>query len=576
MNSPETINRMKQKSMTKKMVFPAVCAVLLAISALPGLAQTKIQITDNAIVNYPIQADVSAPLRSYPVHPISGSSRIHVPLKPKAQQLQVAGASAGPVAEFGLQSSVGKFAASFGLSFEGLSGDPNSPVSENCPLASGLQVGPPDTNAAVGDTQIVQWVNLCYAVYDKATGNLISGPYAGNQFWWGFGAGCSAHNDGDPIIQFDKTNHVWVASQNIFGPLFGTCIAVSQTNDATGVYNRYFFPQPGFPDYHKFGLTPHAYYQTQNDFGQAGVFVGVNVCAYDADALRAGSKRAKQICVLDNSNGSRFDDSLLPADSDQEPPTRGSGSPAPEILLGSIDNALTGTNVYEYVFDVSFKGKGKATLTGVNGSMPVRIPQYALGLCSGFFGQIISECVPQPGIGSDLLDTLGDRLMYRLARFDDGAKQHFLVTHTVKNSTAMAVRWYEFTAPSGSTTLTLAQSGETPDDGEYRWVGSVARDKFGDIALGYSRSSANAGDFPSIYVSGQTAGEARGTTDAEVLAWPGNGSQFASYSRWGDYSSMALDGADGCSFWYTTEYYPFDGVFQWYTHLVQVKFPGCP
>jgi len=107
-------------------------------------------------------------------------------------------------------------------------------------------------------------------------------------------------------------------------------------------------------------------------------------------------------------------------------------------------------------------------------------------------------------------------------------------------------------------------------------MGSAARDKFGDIALGYSRSSAAAGDFPSIYVSGQTAGEAPGTTDPEVLVKQGSGSQFSTGTRWGDYSSMALDGADHCTFLYTTEYYPFDGSFQWYTWVAAVKFPSCP
>jgi len=34
--------------------------------------------------------------------------------------------------------------------------------------------------------------------------------------------------------------------------------------------------------------------------------------------------------------------------------------------------------------------------------------------------------------------------MYRLAHFDDGTTQHFLVTHSVNNTTAVAARWYEF------------------------------------------------------------------------------------------------------------------------------------
>jgi len=108
-------------------------------------------------------------------------------------------------------------------------------------------------------------------------------------------------------------------------------------------------------------------------------------------------------------------------------------------------------------------------------------------------------------------------------------------------------------------------------------MGSVAYDKCGDIALGYSRSSAAAGDFPSLYLSGQTAGEPVGTTDAESLIFAGSGSQIDTGDRWGDYSSMALDGADFCSFWYTTEYYPADGSFAWNTRIAgPIKFPSCP
>jgi hypothetical protein len=490
--------------------------------------------------------------------PLTVSPRAHAPLKPKAQQFK--GARGGQA----LNAPVGRFGPAVGLSFDGISIDPGAPSTENCANIIGGQLAPPDTNLAVGDTQVVQWVNICYAVYDKATGNLLAGPFAGNNFWNGFGGVCQSHNDGDIIIQWDKANHVWVASQNVFGP-FETCIAVSKTNDATGAFNRYAFFQSGFPDYHKFGLTPNIYYQTQNDFGTGARFVGVNVCAYDGAAMRAGSKRAKQVCILDNSGGTLFDDSMLPADTDS-----GSAS-SPEVLLGSIDNTVPGSNVYQYVFTVSFKGKGKATLAGTNGSMPISVPTFTLACGNG------GGCVPQPGAGSDLLATLGDRLMYRLAKFDDGTNQHFVVTHSVNDSAgAVGARWYEFTAPTGSTSLSLAQSGQTPADGEYRWMGSAARDKFGDIALGYSRSSATTGDFPSIYVSGQTAGEATGTTDAEVLVKAGGGSQFATASRWGDYSSMALDGADHCTFWYTTEYYPFDGSFQWYTHINSLKFPSCP
>src|SRR5207302_9151528 len=296
--------------------------------------------------------------------------------KPKLQHLKAA-AQGG--AEYG--SAPGMLTgpainASVSVNVDGINGVPNNPPL-GCPSISGAQVAPPDTNMAVGDTQVVQSVNLCYAVFSKASGALIAGPFKGNAFWVNMKSSCTTANAGDPIIQWDKANHVWVATQNVFAPYL-TCVAVSTTADATGTYNRYAFLQPGFPDYPKWGLTPGVYSQTQNDCGANDGFQGVNVCAYDAVAMLAGRK-AKQICILDNSNGTLFDDSMLPADADA-----GSSS-TPEVLLGSIDNPGFNSAVYEYVFTVSF-GHGPhstATLAGVNGSMPIPVPAFNLA-CGGF------------------------------------------------------------------------------------------------------------------------------------------------------------------------------------------------
>jgi hypothetical protein len=298
-----------------------------------------------------------------------------------------------------------------------------------------------------------------------------------------------------------------------------------------------------------------------------------------------GSNKATQVCILDNSNGTLFDDSMLAADDDSDGSNPfgvllGSvdgwdGTNRPEVLLGSIDNFFPGdTHVYEYVFRVNFEKPANSTLTGVNGSMPISVPAFNLAFCtSGPF--LTTDCVPQPGTTAKL-DTLGDRLMYRLAHFSENGMHHFLVTHSVNNTTGVAAAWYEFRTQGWSATnLSLYQSGQTPDDGEYRWMGSVAMDQMGDIALGYSRSSAASGDYPSIYYAGQTAGDPLGTTDTEALIKQGTGSQPDTDDRWGDYSSMALDGNDSCTFWYTTEYYPATLRFSWATWLASLKFPNC-
>jgi hypothetical protein len=544
--------------------------ILAALFGVPAAAQQTPQVLSNAVANAPIQFDVSRPLaqllREAPAQQ-QGDRVTHAPMQPKLQQLKGAQLSQGAKAAGALQPLIGgSITATVGLSFEGV-GMADLAL-HNCATLLSFHVAPPDTNAAVGDTQVVQWVNLCYAVFDRSTGGIIAVPFAGNAFWKGFGGPCETANDGDPIIQWDKSNHRWLASQNVFSAPYMTCIAVSQTADATGSYFRYAFPQPGFPDYPKWGLTSSAYYQTQNIFDPILVF-GVNVCAYDAKSMLKGSSKATQVCIFDNSNGTYFDDSMLPADDDSD-----RGPAKSEVLMGAIDNFLPGdTHVYEYLFDVNFGNPAKSTLAGVNGSMPISVPGFNLAFCTSG-SRLTTNCVPQPGT-TVKLDTLGDRLMYRLAHFNEHGTQHFLVAHSVNNTTAVATRWYEFRSQGLGNVkkLSLYQSGETPDDGVYRWMGSVAMDKMGDIAIGYSRSSAT--DYPSIYYAGQTAGDPLGTTEAEALIKQGSGSQTDTFDRWGDYSSMALDGNDSCTFWYTNEYYPVTAQFRWDTWLASLKFPNC-
>ncbi len=542
--------------------------------AAPQQKPTEPQVLSNALVNEPIQFDVSPSLATLAAKaPAQQGARLtHAPLRPKLMQSAGARQSQSADAAAALQLLIAPaVSATIGLSFEGV----GNTSTLNCPSVAGFTVAPPDTNAAVGDTQVVQWVNVCYAVFNKSTGALIAGPLAGTNFWKGFGGPCETSNDGDIIIQWDKKNHRWLASQNVFSPPYMSCVAVSQTADATGAYFRYAFPQPGFPDYPKWGLTRGVYYQTQNDFGNGSGYQGVNVCAYDAKSMLKGSSKATQVCILDNSNGTFFDDSMLPADDDTD-----SGPTHSEVLLGSIDNFFPGdTHVYEYVFSVNFGNPAKSTLAGVDGSMPISVPAFNLALCRAGGGFTHLQLCPaarhnrQTGHARRSADVPAGAL--RRARHsalsgDPQCEQHHCHCH------AVAARWYEFRAQGeGTTSLSLYQSGQTPDDSHYRWMGSVAMDQAGDIAIGYSRSSAASGDFPSIYYAGQTAGDPLGTTETEALIKQGLGSQTDTGGRWGDYSSMALDGDDSCTFWYTTEYYPKTGAFAWATWLASLKFPNC-
>jgi hypothetical protein len=104
-------------------------------------------------------------------------------------------------------------------------------------------------------------------------------------------------------------------------------------------------------------------------------------------------------------------------------------------------------------------------------------------------------------------------------------------------------------------------------------MGSIAMDQAGNIAMGYSVSSS--GTYPAIAYTGRLATDALGTMGAETLLMNGTGAQTKNLHRWGDYSSLAVDPVDDCTFWYTTEYLKNSGSFNWSTRIGSFKFPGC-
>jgi len=149
---------------------------------------------------------------------------------------------------------------------------------------------PPDTNLAVGSTQVVQWVNESFAVFNKSTHALLKGPVAGNSLWAGFGGGCQTNNDGDPIVQYDQVNGRWIFTQfSVSTTPFRQCVAVSKTSDATGTFNRYSFSYGNvqFIDYPKLGVWPDGYYITYNIFNNGQTFAGPKTCAWDGPARKS-------------------------------------------------------------------------------------------------------------------------------------------------------------------------------------------------------------------------------------------------------------------------------------------------
>jgi len=418
---------------------------------------------------------------------------------------------------------------------------------------------PPDTNGAVGATQYVQWVNESFAVFNKSTGAIAAGfPKAGNTLWAGFGGGCQTNNDGDPIVQYDKAANRWIFTQfSVSTTPYLQCVAVSTTSDATGTYNRYSFSYGNtqFPDYPKLGVWPDGYYITYNIFNNATTFAGSKLCAFDRTAMLTGAAATQQCFQLSTSFGG-----VLPSDLDG---TTAPPASAPNYMMNFGSNSL---NLWK--FHADFTTPANATLTG-----PTNIAVAAFTPpCNGG-----GTCITQPNTRQKL-DSLGDRLMYRLAYRNQGGTQTLVVNHSVKASgnphtQVVGVRWYELQQLAAASAFSVHQQGTFSPDSTNRWMGSIAMDKMGDIALGYSASSGSVA--PSIRYTGRSVTDPLGTLQAENTIKAGGGSQLPNLSRWGDYSAMTVDPVDDCTFWYTSEYLKASGTFNWSTQIASFKFPGC-
>jgi len=525
------------KTATSLAALALVCAALIVPSPLWAQAVE---------VSAAVHHDVSPPLWSIPAQAPRLEPRekpVHPLHMGPAGQLQP-----DPV----LQTTVGPaVAATLGLNFAGVG---------NGDYGFAPNAAPPDTNGAVGATQYVQWVNESFAVFDKATGAIAAGfPKAGNTLWSGFGGGCETNNDGDPIVQYDKAASRWVFTQfSVSTTPYLQCVAVSQTSDATGTYNRYAFSYGTvqFPDYPKLGVWPDAYYISFNIFNNATTFAGAKVCAYDSAAMRAGAAATQQCFQLSSSFGG-----LLPSDLD--------GSTAPPLGAPSVFVNFGTNSLNLWRFHVDWATPANTTLTG-----PMNLAVAAFSpACSG------GTCIPQPNTRQQL-DSLADRLMYRFA-YRNGtaasAAESAVVNHSVKasgnkHSQVTGIRWYQL-GNLTSGTPALVQQGTFSPDSNSRWMGSIAMDKAGDIAVGYSVSSSSV--FPSIRYTGRTPSDALGTLQAETSIKDGTGSQLRSLSRWGDYSAISIDPGDDCTFFYTTEYLKASGTFNWSTQIASFKFPGC-
>ncbi len=480
-------------------------------------------------------------------------------------------------------STIGQAVAGSGQEVQSSSNvDPNSLLRNFDGIPASLTPGnfaiaPPDTMGAVGPHHYMQVVNVLFAIFDKA-GNRLAGPTGINCIWRGTpdcsqpppdgvndaceAGGFSGFGDGDPDVLYDHLADRWLISQ--FVAFSHQCIAVSRTGDpVTGGWFAYDFPTNGIVnDYPKFGIWPDAYYMGTNCFYPCGT-----AWAFDrASMLTGGIAAAPLTCSAEG--GGPF---MLPSDLDGPAPPPG----APNVFARSTDGAEFGgadrVQLMEFKVDWS-------THTGTCTDLPDLAPP-GLVIDRSVCGLVFFDfCLSQPGT-TNTLEAATAFSMFRLQYRNFGTYQTLVFDHTVDADGAgrAGVQWFELRKLGG--VWSIFQQGTQSPDATHRWMGSVAMDKNGNIAMGYSVTSTTV--FPGLRYAGRLGGDPLGTMpQGEFTLVAGGASQTFNCptgtpcQRWGDYATMSVDPSDGCTFWFTSEYIP-NATSAWVTRIGAFRLGDC-
>lgn len=448
---------------------------------------------------------------------------------------------------------------------------------------SGCGCLPPDTHGDVGPNHYIQDVNSSLQIFSKA-GATLSGPTTYNSFFSAMGPTTPCGNNqnrGDPYVMYDHLADRWVVSDFAFaafpGSSFYQCIGVSKTSDpvAGGWWLYAIQIDPSNPtflgDYPKFGLWPDAYYFSVNMFSNNTTFNGVRVFALDRAAMINGTGAPNPTAVAFTITPATLGDaySLVPASfrTGQAPPV---GRPEYFLAIDSpASSGVTLTQVHVWRFHVDFITPGNSTF-GVGATHALDGNITVNGFVDAFTAAG-GAIVPQTGTTA-LLDTLGDKIMTPVVYQNLSGVESFYAAHTVNNNQGgtgpTAIRWYQFNT-TGNTIPANAVQQQTFNngaDGLWRWMPSIAVDASGNLAIGYTSSSATTN--PAIRYAGRLAGDPINTLgQGEALLIQGAGHQTSSSGRWGDYSYLSIDPSDNLTFWHTNEYYSATSNSSWNTHI---------
>lgn len=404
--------------------------------------------------------------------------------------------------------------------------------------------------------------------------------------WWGAPANddCRVRGRGDPYVLYDHLADRWIITQfanhltNTNDPLQVQCIAVSKgPNPVTDGFFAYTFQLGVANDYPKLAVWPDGYYLISQQ-GYDGTS-SLDAWVFDRANILNGNPATFQ-----HPSGfpSEHDVIALPSDLTGPPPPTGS----PNFYVRPYDGNLYSDGsprIEIFEFKTDWGVPSNTTFKLVQTLTPAT---FRSDICAG--GNLDQFCVPQPGTTTSRIDALSIWPMGPLQYRNFGDHETLLFNHAVNvdGHGLVGIRWYELRrSPVGTGNWAIHQQGTfAPSDSStstttsiHRWTGSIAMDQAGNIALGYNVSNDGVVPhptvFPGIRIVGRLASDPLGEmTTPEVILANGGMSATCNECRWGDYSAIRVDPADGCKFWYTTEYLSAAGQR---THVSAVRFPTC-
>ena len=431
---------------------------------------------------------------------------------------------------------------------------------------------PADTNGDVGPLYYIQTINTAVGIYNKSDGSQVTAFIFNTLMSQGnFGNLCDTSNFGDPVVLYDTFEDRWIITDFAFNLSGGNavapefqCVAVSKSGDpVAGGWNFYSIQvNGGFGDYPKFGIWPDGLYMSANvfTFGAGGSFQNVRVWAFNKAQMYAGTPTI-QVLSFD-APSAEF--TLLPSNARLQTGTPPAGSPNYFSVVAQFLNTVS-----VYTLHADWKNISTSTFSGP-----------FLSLTATSWSQLLAANQSEQSPGNKL-DTLYFRLMMQNQYTNIGGVESLWNSHTVgatgATSAQAAVRYYQVKVTGPTVEANASQSFTySPDATVFRFMPSVAVDRAGDMAVGYSATNPTLN--PAIRYAGRLAGDAPNTiSQTEQSLIEGTGTQSgncgATCTRWGDYSAMTLD-QDGCTFWYTNMYYQTTGL-AFNTRIGAFSFPGC-